>query len=81
MELLKNKDSSLLKILGTTNYPEKLKSEILSSYYDKARIIQKIKRATIDKNCDPTYRIEFETDIPEIKEILTTQEIRSNIVM
>jgi len=81
MELLKNKDSSLLKILGTTNYPEKLKSEILSSYYDKARIIQKIKRATIDKNCDPTYRIEFETDIPEIKEILTTQEIRSNIVI
>lgn len=55
-----------------------LKNEILNCYYEKSRIIQIIKKAFINKNLDPTYNTEFETDNPELTKILTP-EIKNNI--
>ena len=58
-----------------------MKQEILNTYYEKARIIQQIKKSIPHKNLHPTFKTEFDTDNITIKEILTSKEIRDNIVM
>ncbi len=52
----------------------------MNSYYEKARIIELIKKTVLSKGLDPNFNTGFEIDSVAINEILP-KEILNNVVV